>query len=97
MFSHVGIDLAGPFLVRKQGGSQVTRRNTGTFKIWVVLFVCLSTKALKLYVAGGYATGDFLLAWDGFVADHGEPLTCHSDRGSQLTAAAKQNPDVGML
>ena len=94
VFSHVGVDLAGPFVVKKEGGSQVTRRNTGTFKTWVVLFVCLSTKALKLYVAGGYSTGDFLLAWDAFVADHGEPLTCHSDRGSQLISAAKQNPDI---
>ena len=93
VFSHIGVDLAGPFSVKKEG-SRVTRRNTGTFKIWVVLFVCLSTKALKLYVAGGYSTGDFLLAWDSFVADHGDPLTCHSDRGSQLVAAAKQNPDL---
>ena len=94
VFSHIGVDLAGPFLVRKEGDSRVTRRNTGTIKIWVILFVCLSTKALKLYVAGGYATADFLLAWDAFVADHGDPLTCHSDRGSQLVAAAKQNPDL---
>lgn len=56
--------------------------------------MCLSTKALKLYVAGGYSTKDFLLAWDCFVADHGEPMTCHSDRGSQLISAAKQNPDI---
>ena len=94
VFSHVGIDLAGPLLVKKEGGSQVTRRNTGKMKVWVVLFVCLSTKALKLYVAGGYSTEDFMLAWNSFVADHGEPLTCHSDRGSQLVCAAKQDPDV---
>ena len=94
VFSHIGVDLAGPFLVKKEGGSRATRRNTGTVKIWVILFVCLSTKALKLYVAGGYSTGDFLLAWDAFVADHGDPLTCHSDRGSQLISAAKQNPDM---
>ena len=94
VFSHIGVDLAGPFSVKKDGYSRVTRRNTGTIKIWVVLFVCLSTKALKLYVAGGYSTGDFLLAWDAFVADHGDPLTCHSDQGSQLVSAAKQNPDL---
>ena len=94
VFSHVGVDLAGPFSVRKEGDSRVTRRNTGTVKIWVILFVCLSTKALKLYVAGGYATEDFLLAWDAFAADHGDPLTCHSDRGSQIVAAAKMNPDL---
>ena len=94
VYSHVGVDLAGPFLVRKEGNYRVTRRNTGTFKIWVILFVCLNTKALKLYLAGGYSTQDFLLAWDAFVSDHGEPLTCHSDRGTQLVAAAKQNPDM---
>ena len=94
VFSHIGVDLAGPFVVKKEGGSKVTRKNTGTMKIWVILFVCLSTKALKLYVAGGYSTADFLLAWDCYVADHGEPLTCHSDRGSQLVSAAKQNPDL---
>ena len=81
VFSHVGVDLAGPFYVRQVGDSRVTRRNTGTIKIWVILFVCLSTKALKVYVAGGYATEDFLLAWDAFAADNGDPLTCHSDRG----------------
>ena len=94
VFTHVGIDLAGPFLVKKESDSRVTRGNRGTFKIWVVLFVCLSTKALKLYIAGGYSTEDFLLAWDSFVADNGEPSTCHSDRGSQLVAAAKWNPDM---
>ena len=94
IFSHIGVDLAGPYVVKKEGGSKFTRRNTGTYKIWVVLFVCLNTKALKLYVAGGYSTGDFLLAWDSFVADYGEPISCHSDRGTQLTSAAKWNPDI---
>ena len=45
--------------------------------------MCLSTKALKVYVA-----------LDAFVADYGDPLICHSDRGSQLLSAAKQNPDL---
>ena len=63
-------------------------------KVWVVLLVCLNTKALKLYVGGGYSTEDFLLVWASFVADHGQPLTCHSDRGSQLVSAAKENPDM---
>ena len=94
VFSHVGVDLAGPFTVWKEGNSRVTRRNTGTMKVWSVLFVCLNTKALKMYLAGGYGTNDFLLAWDAFTADHGEPLTCHSDRGTQLVSAAKYNPDL---
>ena len=95
VFSHIGVDLAGPFLVRKEGDSRVTRRNTGMIKIWVILFVCLSTKALKLYVAGGYATEDFLLAWMLLLLIMRILLhVCHSDRGSQLVSAAKLNPDL---
>ena len=61
-FSYVAVDLAGPFLCKKEGGARVTRRNTGTVKMWAVLLVCLQTKAVKIYMAGGLSTEDFLLA-----------------------------------
>ena len=89
-FTYVAVDLAGPFLCRKEGGSQVTRSNTRTVKVWAVLIVCLQVKAVKIYLAGGLGTEDFLLAWDGFVADNGQPLVAYSDRGSNLVAAAKE-------
>ena len=87
-FSHVGLDLAGPFLVKKQGGGRDTRRNIGTFKTWVLLILCLQTKAVKLYLACGYSTEEFLLAYEQFVSDHGTPISVHSDRGSQIVSAA---------
>ena len=89
-FSYVGVDLAGPFVVKKEGASQVTRRNTGTLKVWAVLIVCLQTKAVKIYLVGGLGTEDFLLAWDCFESDHGQPMVAHSDRGSNLMAASKE-------
>ena len=46
--------------------------------MWAVLLVYLQTKAVKIYMAGGLNTEDFLLAWDSFVADHGQPLMSHS-------------------
>ena len=61
-FTYVAVDLAGPFLVKKEGASKVTRRNTGTMKVWAVLIVCLQTKAVKIYMVGGLSTEEFLLA-----------------------------------
>ena len=73
-FSYIAVDLAGPFVCKKEGGSKVTRRNTGTMKVWAVIFVCLQVKAVKIYLAGGLNTEDFLLVWDSFVADFGQPM-----------------------
>ena len=74
-------------------GSKVTRRNTGTIKVWAVIFVCLQVKAVKIYMAGGLNTEDFLLVWDSFVADFGQPLVVYSDRGTNLVSAAKEGGD----
>ena len=92
-FSFVAMDLAGPFICKKKGSSKAKRKNTGTMKVLAVLVVCLQTKAVKIYVAGGLSTEDFLLAWDGFVSDHGQPMVAYSDRGTNLVAAAKEGED----
>ena len=57
-------------------------------KVWAVLVMCLNTRALKIYMAPGYSTGDFMVAWEEFEADCGVPRKVHSDRGSQLISAA---------
>ena len=92
-FSYVAVDLAGPFICKKEGGSKTTRRNTGTVKVWAVLILCLQVKAIKIYLVGGLSTEDFLLAWDSFVSDHGQPLIAYSDRGTNMVAAAKEQGD----
>ena len=51
---------------------------------------CLNTRALRIYLAPGYSTGDFLLAWTEFESDCGIPRRVHSDRGSQIVSAAGQ-------
>lgn len=92
-WTNLGLDLAGPFEIKIVGGSKTTRGNKGTFKAWVVVIVCLNTKAVKLYVSCGYATRDFLLSWEQHVSDCGNPKFVHSDRGSQLVSAAKEIED----
>ena len=89
-FTHIGLDLFGPLIVKKMGGAKSTRGVQGTFKVWGVLILCLNTKAVKLYMAAGYSTADFLLSFEQFASDHGWPSTVHSDRGSNLVCAAKE-------
>ena len=88
-FSHVGVDLAGPFKVFSMLKKRNTRRSEGTLKVWAVLVLCLNTSALKIYLVPGYSTQDFMVAWVEFESDCGIPKKVHSDRGSQLVSAAE--------
>ncbi len=83
-FTNIGIDLSGPLVVH----SMTNKRST--MKVWNVIFVCLNTKAVAMYIATGYATSDFMLAYDSHTHDRGLPNKVHSDKGSQLVAAGKE-------
>ena len=96
-FTYVAVDLAGPFVCKREGAFKKTRRNPGTMKVWAVLFVCLQVKAVKIYLVGGLHTEDFLLARDSFVADHGQPAVAYSDRGTNLTGAAREGEILKFL
>ena len=86
-FTNIGIDLSGPLVVHAMTNKRAT------LKVWNIIFVCLNTKAVTMYLAPGYSTSDFLLAYDSHTSDHGKPNTVHSDRGSQLVAAGKEVAD----
>ena len=83
-FSNVGVDLCGPYTVK----SMTNKR--ATMKVWIVLVLCLNTKAISMELAPGYSTDDFLLAYTNHISNHGSPFIVHSDRGSQLVAAKKE-------
>jgi hypothetical protein len=87
-FTNVGLDLAGPYKVTSMLKKRGTRAGHGTLKVWAVLVMCLNSRALKVYLAPGYASQDFMLAWKEFQSDCGVPRRVHSDRGSQLISAA---------
>ena len=61
-FTNVGVDLAGPYRVHTMLKKRGTRRGSGTVKVWAVLVLCLNTRALKIYMAPGYSTEDFMVA-----------------------------------
>ena len=87
-FTNVGLDLAGPYVVKSMVKGKSTRAGGAKFKVWAVLIMCLNTRALKVYLSPGYGTDNFLLAWTEFIAECGVPRHVHSDRGTQLVSAA---------
>ena len=89
VFSHIGMDLAGPFIVTRERTATQTRGNPGTIKVWAAVFICLNTHAVRIEMIAGYSTQDFLLAWRSLQSEVGVPLSVHTDQGSQLVSAAK--------
>ena len=86
-FTNIGLDLTGPITVK----AMTNKRSK--MKIWVVIFLCLNTKAVCMELAPGYSTEDFLCAYEIHTSQRGFPGTVHSDRGSQLIAANKEISD----
>lgn len=80
-FSYVGIDYFGPVdvVVGRHGE-----------KRWIVLFTCLSVRAVHLEVAYKLDTASCIMAIRRFVLRRGPPITIFSDNGTNLKAANKE-------
>ena len=87
-FKNMGLDLAGPKRMKADVRRRSGRHDEGKVKIWIVIIVCSSTSAVKLYLARDNSEDDFLQAWAQHVADLGDPHLVYSFRGSQLDAEA---------
>ncbi|KAI5738765.1 hypothetical protein M8J77_010917 [Diaphorina citri] len=90
-FINTAIDFAGPFLL-KTG----TRRNSPIVKSYMVVLVCMASKAVHLELANSLTMESCLAALDRFVARRGNGKPCHtcSDQGSNFKASARHLTDV---
>ena len=84
-FTSVCLDLFGPMLAKGIGG--FTRK---LFKTWGVVFVCLGTKAVAMWLSASYSSGDFHLCFQKQCAIYGKPALVISDKGSQLVSAGRE-------
>lgn len=84
-FLKVGVDYAGPFLTHLTRG-----RGQKTYKSYVCLFVCLSTKAVHLELVADLTTDAYIAALRRFVARRGLCKEIHSDNGSNFVGAKNQ-------
>lgn len=75
IFTHTGLDYFGPFYII-QGRSEVKR--------WVVLFTCLTVRAIHMEVAYSMTTKSCIEAIRNFICLRGHPSEFYSDRGTNL-------------
>ena len=55
-------------------------------KVWPLLLVCQSTRAVHMQVCHDSSTQGFLLQYDHYIVIRGAPAKVVSDKGSQLTS-----------
>ncbi|XP_025193669.1 uncharacterized protein LOC112593492, partial [Melanaphis sacchari] len=84
-FSTVGVDYAGPLQMK-----ELSLRKARICKVYIAVFVCMTTKAVHLEIVTALSTDAFLLALDRFVARRGLPSSIHSDCGTNFVGAARQ-------
>ena len=74
-FNHIAIDAGGPFTIKVLRSTQ---------KCWLLVFVCLTYKAVHLEVIYDVSGQSFLMAFQRFVARRGRPSTVMSDNGTNF-------------
>ncbi|XP_029665914.1 uncharacterized protein LOC115237167 [Formica exsecta] len=84
-FLHTGVDYAGPMWLRTSKG-----RGQRATKAFLVVFVCLSTRAVHLDVASDYSADAFLAALRRFIARRGLCRALYSDCGTNFVGADTQ-------
>ncbi|XP_060845770.1 uncharacterized protein LOC132925386 [Rhopalosiphum padi] len=84
-FSVVGVDYAGPLQMK-----ELSLRKARVCKVYIAVFVCMTTKAVHLESVTALSTDAFLLTLDRFVARRGLPSSIYSDCGTNFVGAAKQ-------
>ena len=80
-FSNCGIDFAGPFTIKNK--SQKTE------KIYIAIFVCMSTKAVHMELVSSLTKEDCIFALTQFISRRVMPQKIFSDNGSNFLGARK--------
>ena len=84
-FVNIGIDFAGPFLVK----ANLTSRSEAKLKAYICLFVCASSRAIHLEMTLDLVTDSFVEALRRFIAIRGVPSVICSDNGRTFEGASK--------
>lgn len=83
-FTSTGVDFAGPFIIRRKAG-RPSKKDAGVKeKAWVVVFVCLATRAVHVDVAFGLSVDEFLATFERFIMRKGRCFKLWSDNGTNF-------------
>ncbi|XP_029165343.1 uncharacterized protein LOC114936336 [Nylanderia fulva] len=84
-FTHTGVDYAGPMSI-----IPVVGRGQKSRKYYVVVFICLATKAVHLEYVDDYTTAGFLAAFKRFASRRGLPSDIYSDNGTNFQGVDRE-------
>lgn len=84
-FAHCGLDYAGPLLVRSLPG-----RGNASRKAYIVVFICLATRAIYLELIDSYFISSFLGAYQRFYARRGLPTSIYFENGTTFVGASRE-------
>lgn len=84
-FSHSGLDYAGPVQLRATKG-----RGHRSYKGYIVLFVCFSSRAIHVEAVTDLTAVSFLTAFQRFVGRRGRCEHLYSDNGTTFQKAARE-------
>jgi len=76
------VDFCGPIYVRDGRGRRVKR-----VKAYVVIFICMTIKAVHLEVVSDLSTNVFLNAFKQFINRRERPANIYSDNGTNFIGA----------
>uniref|UniRef100_A0ABD2X1J0 Integrase zinc-binding domain-containing protein n=1 Tax=Trichogramma kaykai TaxID=54128 RepID=A0ABD2X1J0_9HYME len=82
LFENSGVDYAGPFRLKASN-----HRGNWSYKGYVAIFVCMSTKAVHLEAVSAYDTKSFIAAFRRFTARRGPCRHLYSDQGTNFVDA----------
>lgn len=85
-FEVSGVDYAGPFNVnyRDNKGREILET-----KAWIVIFVCMKTRAVHLDIVDDLGSGSFIACFESFVSRRGHCYKLYSDNGTSFVGAEK--------
>ena len=89
MFQRVGVDYAGPFLIK----SGSIRKPT-ILKAYACVFVSLTVKAVHVELVSSLTTGAFVATLRHFIGRRGLPTLIWSDHGTNFVGAKRELIDL---
>ena len=85
IFSHVNVDIIGHYWYCPQG--RITRKSAAK-KVWVLVIVCLYSKAITMVLMRDYSSEAFKMAMTSHFYRYGSPSVFTADNGSQIRKSA---------
>ncbi|XP_053597334.1 uncharacterized protein LOC128668418 [Microplitis demolitor] len=91
-FHRVGVDYCGPLFIKER-----RFRNRQKLKVYVAVYVCMSTKAVHLELVSDLTTEAFLASLKRFFSRRGLSSDIYSDNGSNFVGASRELQELYTL